>query len=274
MTGKFFKAAMLAAVILAILEVGALADTSSATDELFFYKNGRMYVLNRARSSSGERYEATGDPSTCFSSNGGYSVFAIEGLEQTRYVLLRDSLGEGGLILTADGKNYAMRQVVSASGAKYEALDDPATVFWSKGPAAMLSIEGNDYSDYEAWMERGGIWLPDQDLPAEVEWRAKSIGGSDVIDGSNVTVTFHSDGRISGNASVNSYNVAWLKHGSRIIIGRGVTTRMGGRPELMKQEDEFLDLLSHVSRFRIQRNELTLIARNGAEIILTKQRCR
>lgn len=42
---------------------------------------------------------------------------------------------------------YPLRQVVSASGARYEAVDDPTTTFWSKGGRATLVVKGNAYPE-------------------------------------------------------------------------------------------------------------------------------
>ncbi|MDR1916122.1 MAG: META domain-containing protein [Synergistaceae bacterium] len=273
MAGKISRDSMWIAVIVMIIAITAgssFADSGSATGELFVYSGGKMHVMNRVDSPSGERYESADDASTYFSSTGESAKLSIGGREITRYVLIRESQNEDRLILTADGVNYVMKQVVSASGAKYEALGDPTTVFWSKGPWAMLTIRGKEYDDYESWMESGGIWLADQDPPTGVEWKVESLNGEDIIEGSDVTVTFHPDRRVSGKASVNRYNAQWMKYGNRIIIGQGATTQMAGRGELMDQEDNFLRMLSNVVKFRLQRDELTLITKDDEEIVLTK----
>ncbi len=53
----------------------------------------------------------------------------------------------GKLRLTLGGTHYNMRQVESASGARYAALDDATTTFWSKGERARLTVKG------KAWPE-------------------------------------------------------------------------------------------------------------------------
>jgi heat shock protein HslJ/membrane-bound inhibitor of C-type lysozyme len=42
--------------------------------------------------------------------------------------------------MIVDGENFDLAPVVSASGARYEALDDPETSFWSQGDRAMVAV--------------------------------------------------------------------------------------------------------------------------------------
>lgn len=52
-----------------------------------------------------------------------------------------------GLRLTVGAESFDMRPVASASGAKYEAVDDPTTTFWSKGERALLEVRGQAYPE-------------------------------------------------------------------------------------------------------------------------------
>ena len=45
-------------------------------------------------------------------------------------------------ILEVDGTRHELAPVRTASGAKFEAPDDPGTYFWSKGETAMVSLDG------------------------------------------------------------------------------------------------------------------------------------
>lgn len=51
--------------------------------------------------------------------------------------------------LTIDGKNYTLRQAVSASGAKYEDPENPDNTFWTKGDEAQLTLGGDERFDCE-----------------------------------------------------------------------------------------------------------------------------
>lgn len=45
------------------------------------------------------------------------------------------------------GREYALRQVVTASGAKYQADAEPETSFWNKGDGGTLMLEGVEHAD-------------------------------------------------------------------------------------------------------------------------------
>jgi hypothetical protein len=122
--------------------------------------------LERQPVDTGEKYERQGDPSTVFLSDGRNATLKIEGKEYPQFVLLRDTTDEDELVITVDGVNYTMWQVITASGAKYEVPGNPQSFFWSKGPSAYLVIDGKEYTAYEAWLPSGTIWLP-QSKPQE-----------------------------------------------------------------------------------------------------------
>ncbi|MDR2174428.1 MAG: MliC family protein [Synergistaceae bacterium] len=137
----------------------AFAAAVPEEGELSVSVGGKEYVLKRADSDSGDKYVAENDPATVFWSDGKNAGLTIGGREYSRYVLLRNLPDEDMLLLTVDGENFTMKQVISASGAKYEDIEDPTTVFWSKGKSAMLTIRGKDYPGYETWEPDGVIQL-------------------------------------------------------------------------------------------------------------------
>lgn len=49
--------------------------------------------------------------------------------------------------LEAQGKEYALTQQVTASGARYAAAGEPETSFWNKGDGGTLVLEGVEYPD-------------------------------------------------------------------------------------------------------------------------------
>jgi membrane-bound inhibitor of C-type lysozyme len=52
--------------------------------------------------------------------------------------------------MTAGGKTYDMKRTISASGERYEAKDDPTTIYWNKGNDAMVTVAGEDYPECHA----------------------------------------------------------------------------------------------------------------------------
>lgn len=49
--------------------------------------------------------------------------------------------------LTVGAERFELRETVTASGARYEAVGDPATFVWFKGPRATLSVRGEVWPD-------------------------------------------------------------------------------------------------------------------------------
>jgi heat shock protein HslJ len=273
MTRKFFKTlwlGIISAMILA-LTAGVVLAAGPSEDELVAFPGGLPCVMKRVAADSGERFEAEGDPSTFFLSDGAAATLSINGRECPKYVLTRSFLGGDEFTLTVDGKNYAMKIAISASGAKYEAEDDPSTTLWGKGNAAFLVVGGQDYLGYDTWRPDGEIWLPDQNFPTEVEWTVASIAGLEVIPDSTVTITFHSDGKLGGRASINNYTSSWIASGYRLIIVDGASTQMAGPPDLMDQEARFLKFLPEIDRFDFRKEGLALINKDDEEILLRRR---
>lgn len=56
--------------------------------------------------------------------------------------------------LVVGDRRYDLREVVAASGARYEAIDDPRTTMWNKGDRATLVVSGEAWPECE--MQRAG----------------------------------------------------------------------------------------------------------------------
>jgi len=52
-----------------------------------------------------------------------------------------------GLRMTAGGASYDLEQVPSASGVKYQADNDPGSLFWTKGRETLIEIDGKRLAD-------------------------------------------------------------------------------------------------------------------------------
>ena len=86
-----------------------------------------------------------------------------------------------------------------------------------------------------------------------------------VLSGTQLTVVFGDDGRVTGSAGCNSYFAAYAVKGGTITIGLpGTTRRFCGEVEgLMEQEARFLGALPTTATFRIDGDTLTLRAADG-----------
>jgi heat shock protein HslJ/membrane-bound inhibitor of C-type lysozyme len=245
---------------------------AAPTDTLTAEVNGKAYVLERVRAASGEKYEVKGDPSTYFWSKGEEAVFRVRGISYFRYVLIRETVNDDEIALTADGRNYYfLKRVEAESGAKYEYTLDPETFLWCRRGETTLVIAGEEYAGYNVPAPVvGEIWISNLKVPAGVEWKVISIGDEKILDGSSVTMRFQQDGRVTGTASVNNYTAAWMESGGRLMITDGAATRRAGPQPLMEQEDKFLKLLSRISSFVVRDDGLSLVTRDGLEIVLSQ----
>jgi heat shock protein HslJ/membrane-bound inhibitor of C-type lysozyme len=247
------------------------AADAAPTDTLTAGLNGKSYVLERAEAASGEKYEVTGDPSTYFWSKDGDAIFRIRGISYFRYVLIRETVNEDELALTADGKNYLLRRTEAESGAKYESAADPETFLWCKNDGTALVIAGEDYAGYDKLTPVvGELWISNLKIPTGVEFKVTFIGDEKILDGSSMTMRFLPEGRLSGTASVNDYTAAWIESDGRLLITDGAATRKAGPQPLMEQEDKFLKLLSKINGFVVTEDGLNLFTRDGLEIVLSK----
>lgn len=178
------------------------------------------------------------------------------------------------LILSVGEETWRMRPVVAASGAKYQALDDPSTLFWSKGDEALLEIRGQRDPQCSA-IQSGAITAtgPDAVPPAGAgllhggEWRVEEIGGEGLVEGSSVTMSFDGNGGLYGGASCNRYLSGYEVSGEVMKITLGPLTMMACGDALDGQEQRFLALLGAVERFASDPPDtLTLYTGDGRTI--------
>ncbi len=96
------------------------------------------------------------------------------------------------------------------------------------------------------------------------EWVVADIDGKGTVDRSRATVTFGSDGRVSGTGSCNRFTGAYQLTGENLTIGETAGTMMACAPALMEQESRLLAILRDVRRFDVRDD--------GALVLLTDDR--
>ena len=92
-----------------------------------------------------------------------------------------------------------------------------------------------------------------------------------LLDGSNITATFYTMGRVAGMASVNRYFGSYQLGAEHRIIWTTPAfgaTRMAGPQPLMRQEQMFLDALGRATRAHVDGADLVLDSDDG-NVILT-----
>ena len=104
------------------------------------------------------------------------------------------------------------------------------------------------------------------------EWSVVEIGGTPVIAESKVTLDFAQDGRVSGQASCNSFTSAYTLSGEGLTISKAAGTRMMCDPALMDQEGRFLDALGGVQSFSLAADGALLLKTSKGSAIKAQRR--
>lgn len=166
----------------------------------------------------------------------------------------------GAELILDDGVAHALKDAVSASGAKYEAIDTPGLTFWSKGNTALITQDGQDWPECVAKTADAGTHVPD-DAAAEVDvespaqitgitWLLEDLNGGGIIDSSHMTLLLDDAGRASGHSGCNRYTAGYeLKETTLSIKPNAAMTMMACAEALMGQEQRFIDALVQVTEY-------------------------
>jgi len=109
----------------------------------------------------------------------------------------------------------------------------------------------------------------------EMDWSLESMTKENrpiaLVADSKITFSIKNDGKIGGLATLNRYfgNLALSEEGNITWKGPGLgMTKMAGAPELMKQEDAFVDALWKCQRIYRQGPRLVLESNDQAVILV------
>jgi heat shock protein HslJ len=112
---------------------------------------------------------------------------------------------------------------------------------------------------------------------AGTSWRAVGINNgkgavASVVLGSEVTMVFGEDGRVTGFAGCNQYNAGYETSASRVKFTQAAATRkMCASGDVMQQEQAFLKALESVDTLRFEGHRLDLRRADGALAIALMQ---
>ncbi len=76
-------------------------------------------------------------------------------------------------------------------------------------------------------------------------------------------VQFRPDGKVGGSTGCNRFTGTYSQDGSALTIGTLATTRRACLPEVMRREEQFLEMLSKVRRVEASHFRLLLKASDG-----------
>lgn len=94
-------------------------------------------------------------------------------------------------------------------------------------------------------------------------WRVDAIRQWGVVDGSNITLQFEAENRISGSTGCNRYFGGAAYGTEEFIVSGTGSTRMACGPALMQQESQFLTALQDARRYEIDGAFLLLFNGTG-----------
>ncbi|OJS99078.1 META domain-containing protein [Marinobacter nauticus] len=104
------------------------------------------------------------------------------------------------------------------------------------------------------------------------QWQVEEIDGDPVAEGSDVTIAFTDEGRVSGSSSCNRYQGGWDANGNQLELSRMAATRMACPEPLIQQENRFLKLLGDIRHYQFEADgRLVLETADGTKMTAVPQ---
>lgn len=99
-------------------------------------------------------------------------------------------------------------------------------------------------------------------------WELTSLAGSDVVEGTTVTLTLGEENAVTGDTGCNVYRGSYMLDGQSIAFGPLLTTRRAClSDEAAAQEQAFLAALENASDYVQQADQLTINTTEGEQLI-------
>ena len=242
---------------------------------------GATYVLQQVPVGSGARYEMVDDPSTWFWNKGQAASLRIHGRGYPECTASTTSPAADAGTFHALGHEPGWRLDITAGqltlvtdyGQTKVSVPTPFAEAFAGGRRYIASSAGRPITatildqrcadaatglprPFTVRLEFAGQTLrgcggETQDLLRGAPWVVETIGGAPLARGTQVTLLFSDDGRLSGSASCNSYSAAYTVTGETFTVGPAVTTRKACEPAVMAQEAAFLAALGGVQRIEM-----------------------
>lgn len=200
---------------------------------------------------------------------------------------------EEGRAVGSDGCNRYIAPYES-SGSSLKIAGNAATTMMACPPAVMAQAEaflGALRATQSYRVEAGQLQLlqadgavlatlaPQSQALAGGTWRVTGYNNGKqavvgVLADTNITMTFATDGRVSGSAGCNNYTGNFTQDADKLSFGATAATRkMCARPEgIMEQEQLFLKSLETVSTARVEGDSLELRTASGALAVRATRR--
>ncbi len=146
--------------------------------------------------------------------------------------------------------SYALKQVVTASGAKYENLGDSTTYLWNKGDKAMVSIDGQDLPECQEVQAPKPERRVGGDPIRDRTWVLVRMNDAEPIAGHIVTLTLAAEGGVSGRGGCNRYMGSYTMNGEALSINENIASTMMAcvADGVMEQESRYLKALATMNK--------------------------
>lgn len=183
------------------------------------------------------------------------------GDKQVRFTLGADNSASMGI----ENVSYALEQVVTASGAKYENLGDPTTYLWNKGHKATVRINGQDLPECDEVPAPKPERRVGGDPIRDRTWVLVRMNDAEPIAGHTVTLTLAAEGGVSGRGGCNRYMGAYTLDGENLRIDENMASTMMAcvAEGVMEQESRYLKVLAAMNK--IARAEDGTLRLEGAD---------
>lgn len=291
--GELVLLPLRSAAFASILHCGRLQVSAGYHNEdLILKAAGKDYLLLPTESDTGARFEAEGDPSTRFWSRGDNALLTLGGisypecvppgalphpfiaighepswelrlereqislkrgdemvLQATEYSVVDDS-NEGRSLQAGEGDRVRVQTRQEVCYDSMSAMPYPHSV--------KLIIDGESLE---------GCGGDPRRLLQGAEWRVQTINGDDAVDGSRIDLSFHQNDRVSGFASCNNLSAEFQLDGEQLTISAPMTTKKACAAAVMQQEQQFVDILQRVKRFRFTEEGVLELHTNEMEVI-------
>ncbi|MEQ9507027.1 MAG: META domain-containing protein [Hyphomonas sp.] len=195
-------------------------------------------------------------------STGCNSFFG--GYEQDAAVLSVAGLGSTKMMCIGEG-------VMEQEQAFMDILDG-VSVLTLRQDGNLLTVKGEDGVSFTGERIVADAEPSDPALLTGAEWVVEDINRTGVIDNSNLTLTFGTDGRVSGSTNCNSFGGAYSVDGSKLTFTPLVMTRRACvAPALANQEQKYVSALSGEMDWKITSDgALELTGDEGRRVLLRR----
>ena len=148
--------------------------------------------------------------------------------------------------------------------------DGDGGLIWTSDTANIFERAPGDYDIGEIQLvPTRAVAVTMEELTSH-EWMVARIDDAPLYQDSKITLNFGDDGRISGNASCNSYTGSFKLQNGRLTTGPMALTRRGCMVPLMDQEMSFVTLFEDNPTVKLDDDGVLTIVTEGGRVLIAR----